>query len=72
MEPQSTQSGNDHILAYIPSYCTENPIYVFSEMKLCDLVPYSNIPVPVSDLYNYRIGLPILLQPNRQTNPRNI
>jgi hypothetical protein len=36
--------------------CTENPIYEFPDMKLCGLVP-------VSDLYISRIGLPIL-QPN--------
>ncbi len=26
----------------------------------------------VSDLYILRVGLPILLQPNRQTNPGNM
>ncbi len=34
-------------------------IYVFPEMKLHDLVPNSYIHVSVSDLYIYRIGLPI-------------
>ncbi len=33
------------------SHCTENPIYVFSEMKLCSLVPIFHINVSVSNLY---------------------
>jgi hypothetical protein len=33
------------------SHCTENPINVFSEMKLRGLVPNSYIHVSVSDLY---------------------
>jgi hypothetical protein len=36
------------------------------------LAPSFNIYVSVSDLYIPRIGLPILLQPNRQTDPGNI
>jgi hypothetical protein len=36
--------------------CTENPIYVFPEMKLHGLIPYSYIHVSVSDLYIPRIG----------------
>ncbi len=32
-------------------HCTENPIYVFPEMKLCGHVPNSYIHVSVSDLY---------------------
>jgi hypothetical protein len=32
-------------------HCTENPIYVFSEMKLRGLVPNSYIHIPVRDLY---------------------
>ncbi len=57
-------------------------IYVFPEMKLCAslfpkqkyniLSPGFHIDVSVSDLYIPRIGLPILLQPNRQTDPGNI
>jgi hypothetical protein len=41
-------------------------------MKLHWLVPNSYIHVSVSDLYIPRIDLPILLQPNRQTDPGNI
>jgi hypothetical protein len=41
-------------------------------MKLCILVPISYIYLSVSDLYFPRIDLPILLQPNRQTDPGNI
>jgi hypothetical protein len=51
---------------------TENPIYVFPEMKLRFLVPKSYIHVSVSDLYIPRIGLPIWLQQNRKTDPENI
>ncbi len=51
---------------------SENPIYVFPEMKLGGLVPNSYILVSVSDLHIPRIGLPIWLQQNRQTNPGNI
>jgi hypothetical protein len=43
-------------------HCTENPIYVFPEIKLRDLVPNSYIHVSVSDLYIPRIGMPVLLQ----------
>ncbi len=50
----------------------ENPIYVFPEMKLRGLVPSFNIHVSVNDLYIPRIGLPILLQQNRQTRPGKI
>jgi hypothetical protein len=53
-------------------HCTENPIYVFPDMKLCGLVPNSYIHISVSDLYIPRIGLPIWLPQNRQTDPRNI
>jgi hypothetical protein len=34
--------------------------------------PNSYIHLSVSDLYIFRIGLPIWLQQNRQTNPGNI
>ncbi len=41
-------------------------------MKLRGLVPNSYIHVSVSDLYITRIGMPVWLQKNRQTNPGNI
>jgi hypothetical protein len=56
------------------------PIYVFPEMKLCGLIifktelycSFSQFHIhSVSDLYNPRTGLPILLQPSRQTDPGN-
>ncbi len=50
----------------------ENPIYVFPEIKLRGLVPYSNIHISMGDLYIPMVGLLILLQPNRQTDPGNI
>jgi hypothetical protein len=53
-------------------HCTENPIYVFPDMKLRGLIPNSYIHVSVSDLYIHRIGLPILLQENMWTDPGNI
>ncbi len=34
--------------------------------------PNFHIPVYVSDLYIPRIGLPIFLQPNKQTDPGNL
>jgi hypothetical protein len=36
------------------------------------LVPNSYIHISVSDLYIPKVGLPILLQPNRLTDPGNI
>jgi hypothetical protein len=58
------------------------PIYAFPEMKLRGLVfpkqnynglsPNFSIHVSVSNLYIPRNCLPILMQPNRQTNPLNI
>jgi hypothetical protein len=41
-------------------------------MKLHGLVPNYYIYVSVRDLYIPGIGLPIQLQQNRQTDPRNI
>ncbi len=57
---------------FITVHYTENPIYVFPEMKLRGLVPNSYDYVTVSDLYIPRIGLPIWKQQNRQTDPGNI
>jgi hypothetical protein len=53
-------------------HCTENPIYVCPEMKLRCLVLNFYIHVSVSDLYIPRIGLPIWLQQNWQTDPGTI
>ncbi len=49
-----------HVARIYTVPCTENPIYVFLEMKLRGLVPSSYIHVSVSDLYILRIGLPTL------------
>jgi hypothetical protein len=46
------------------AHCTQNPIYVFLEMKLSGFVPNSYIYVSVSDFYIPRIVLPIWLQQN--------
>jgi hypothetical protein len=43
-------------------HCTENPTYVFPEMKLQGRIPNSYIQVSVRDLYIPRIGLHIWLQ----------
>jgi hypothetical protein len=51
---------------------TENLIDEFPEMKLCSLMPNSHIHVSLSGLYIPRIGLPIWLQQNRQTDPGKI
>jgi hypothetical protein len=62
-------------------HCTENPIYVLPEMKLCGLILSSYIHESVNDLNIPRISLQnksrqILgiykSQPNRRTNPENI
>ncbi len=42
------------------------------EMKLRGLVPNSYIHVSVNDLYIPRIGLPIWLQQNNQTDPGSL
>jgi hypothetical protein len=39
--------------------CTQTPIYVFPEVKLCGIVTNSYIHESVSYLYISRIGLPI-------------
>jgi hypothetical protein len=56
---------------FLPTYCKENPIYVFLFWELRGLSPNFHIHVPVSDLYIPRIGH-ISLQQNRQTDPGNI
>jgi hypothetical protein len=53
-------------------HCTEDPIYIFPEMKLRGLVPNSCIHVSGSDLYIPRTSLPFWLQQNRQTGPGKI
>jgi hypothetical protein len=57
---------------YLTVHCTENPIYVFPEMKLHGLILNFHIHVSVCILYIPRIGLPIWLQQKRQTDPGNI
>ncbi len=49
---------NKQISLWLMLHCTENPIYVFSEMKLCGIIPNSYIHVSVSDLYIPWIRLP--------------
>jgi hypothetical protein len=55
-----------------PMHCTENPIYVFPDMKLRSLVPTSYISVSVSGLNITRIGLPIWLQRNWKLGDRSL
>jgi hypothetical protein len=52
-------------------HCKEDPIYVFTEMKLRGLVPNSYIHVSVSDLYITTIGLPIVLNRSQIHECRN-
>jgi hypothetical protein len=65
------------------SHCTENPIYVFPEMKLCGLVPNYYIHVSVSDLYTVfpgwvclfgcsKIGRPIIGKYKSLTDNMNV
>jgi hypothetical protein len=51
---------------------TENPIYVFPEMKQRSLVPNSYISVSVSGLNIPRIGLLIWLQQNWKLGDRSL
>ncbi len=54
------------------SHCNDKPIYVFPEKELHGLSPNFHIHVAVSNLYIPRIGPPIFLQQNRQTDCGNI
>jgi hypothetical protein len=45
---------------------------LFPRQNFNVLSPNFHTHVSVSDLYIPRIGLPILLQPNRQTGPENV
>jgi hypothetical protein len=56
----------------MPLHCKENPIYVFPEKELSGLSPNFHIHASLSDLYIPTIGLPILLQENKWTDPENI
>jgi hypothetical protein len=53
---------------YLNTYCTENLIYVFPEMKLCGLIPNSCIHESVSNLDIPSISLSIWLQQYRQAD----
>ncbi len=53
-------------------YYTENSKHIFPEKELRGHNPYSYIHVSVRDLYITTIGLHILLQENRWTDPGNI
>jgi hypothetical protein len=50
----------------------QNSTQIFPEKKLRYHIPNSNIRASASDLYIPTIGLPILLQENRWTDPGNI
>ncbi len=68
--PLCAMISTAHLCTVYPHpHFTENPTYVFPKMKLRGLVPSSNIHVLVGYLYISRIGLPIWLQQNRQTDP---
>jgi hypothetical protein len=59
--------------SYSILHCTQNPIYVYPEMKLRGLVPNSYIYLSVSDLYIYsQDRSAYCLQQNRRTDPVNI
>ncbi len=51
---------------------TKNWRQIFPEKELGGLSPNFNIHVSVNDLFIHTIGLPILLQENMWTDPRNI
>jgi hypothetical protein len=54
------------------AHCKENPIYVLPEKKLSGFSPNFHIHVTVGVLYIPRIGSPVFLQQNRQTDRGNI
>jgi hypothetical protein len=62
--PHNTESSKKFV------HCNENPIYIFPEKELSGLSPNFHIHVSLGDLYI--TGLPILLQENMWTDPRNI
>jgi hypothetical protein len=49
-------------------HCKEDSSYLFTEIKLRVLIPSFHIHTSASNLFSPRIGLPILLQQNRQTD----
>jgi hypothetical protein len=53
-------------------HCKVDSNYVLPEIKLRGLVPNFHFHISVSYLYIPRIGPPISLQPNRQTDRGNI
>jgi hypothetical protein len=57
-----------YYIKYLQLHCKEDSNYVFPETKLRGFVLNFHIHTFVSDLYISRIGPPILLQPNRQTD----
>ncbi len=59
-------------LAYTERKYTKNSKQIFSEMKLRGLSPNTCIQVSVSYSYFPTIGLPVLLQENRWTDPGNM
>jgi len=56
----------------VDSHCKENPIYEFPEKKLRSLSPNFHVHISVSDLHIPRIGPPMFLLENRQTDRGNI
>jgi hypothetical protein len=64
--------GKTLLQQVMPAIQEEVTMYVFPEMNLRGLVTSSYIHVSMSDLYIARIGLPIWLQQNKQTNHGNI
>ncbi len=58
-EPIETGSYNTVVFKQSSLHCKEDPIYVFPEVKLRDLVPNLHMHVSVSDLYIFTICPPI-------------
>jgi hypothetical protein len=58
-------------MIYEDWFCKEESNYVFPENKLNALFLVFIFHKSVSDLYILRIGLPFLLQPDRQTDRGN-
>ncbi len=55
MEAERNKKSENGRKILLQRHCTESLKQIFPEIKLCGLVPYSYIHVPVSDLYILRI-----------------
>jgi hypothetical protein len=67
-QPLNVRGGQGPLL----KHSTENLKQIFPEKELCGYSPNFHIHVSVSNLYIPTIDLPVLLQENMWTDPKNI